>query len=438
MSASRRRDLVSIAGAALTSPRLAAALTTAVVGAAIFAETLQRLIGWPGYIAVVVGLVLLTAAAMIANRAVIEWQGLLPISLLTFAGWASISIFWSQYQWASLSGIAYLLAFTVLGVGVALTRDTIQIVRAFGDVLRVAIAVSLIVEIFAGVLIDAPLPFLGVQGNLDQLGPLQGIMGSRNQLGLVGLIALVTFGTELVTRSVSRGVAIGSFVGAVLAVFLSRSPVAAAVLVVVVLAVLALYLLRRIKPERRTTWQLAILAVVVVLAIVAWMARSRIITLFAANSELSYRLSIWRELWGLIGQNPLQGWGWIGYWRPEIQPFPAFTVIGEREPTSAVNAYLDVWFQLGLVGIFIFIVLVLLTFTRSWLLAGRERSIVYTWPALVLVILITTSLAESSILVEYGWLTFVVCCVKAAQKLSWRQAFVSRPSALGSPGIQDL
>jgi hypothetical protein len=37
--------------------------------------------------------------------------------------------------------------------------------------------------------------------------------------------------------------------------------------------------------------------------------------------------------------------------------------------------------------------------------------------------LIVTALAESSLLVEYGWLIFVVCALKAAQKLSWRRAF---------------
>jgi hypothetical protein len=58
-------------------------------------------------------------------------------------------------------------------------------------------------------------------------------------------------------------------------------------------------------------------------------------------------------------------------------------------------------------------------------LGSRERSFIYAWPALVLVALIACSLAESSILVEFGWLTLVICCVKAAQKLSWRQAFAA-------------
>ena len=409
----------------LADPKFSSALTLTTVGTAVCAPLLQNLIGWAGLVAILVVLVLLMAGSVVVRRAEIEWQGILPVSLLVFVGLASVSIIWSQYQWATLSGVAYLAAFTVLGVAIALTRDTIQIVRAYGDVLRFVLALSIAIEILSGLLIDAPITFLGVEGNLPELGPIQGIMLSRNQLGLVALVALVTFGTELVTHSVSRMTATLSIVLASVSILLSRSPVIFAVLVVVLAAAGAVYFLRKVAPERRRIWQLAILAATVVLAIVAWAARTRIISIFSANSELTYRLSLWRKALDLVALHPLEGWGWVGYWRPEIQPFPIFAIAGQREPNSALNAFLDVWLQLGLVGLLVFVGLVLLTFTRSWLLAGQRRSVVFAWPALVLVALIVTSLAESSILVEYGWMTFVVCSVKAAHELSWRRAFVN-------------
>jgi len=54
---------------------------------------------------------------------------------------------------------------------------------------------------------------------------------------------------------------------------------------------------------------------------------------------------------------------------------------------------------------------------------------VFVWPTLMIVALVTTSLAESSILTEAGWLTFTVCAVKVAQHLSWRRAL---PEIVGS------
>ena len=57
----------------------------------------------------------------------------------------------------------------------------------------------------SGVLLDMPFRFLGVQGNIAQLGPIQGIFGTRNLLGFVAVIALITFLIEYRTQSVRAG-----------------------------------------------------------------------------------------------------------------------------------------------------------------------------------------------------------------------------------------
>lgn len=417
--------ILEAAGSFLAHPRFVTALTAATIGTAACAFAIRQLIGWAGLVAILIGLVVLAGASLFARRDTIAWQGLLPVSLLVFVGWAGISVFWSSYQWATVAGLAYLGAFTVLGIYVALLRDTIQVVRAYGDVLRFVLAVSLAIEILAGVLIDSPIPFLGILGDLDRLGPLQGILGSRNQLGIIAVVAIVTFGTEYRTRSVRRGLAIGSLALAALVLLLARSPVAFGGMLVVLLAAAALYGLRRTSAERRRVWQFVLLGVSVVGVVVAWASRAFIVVALNATGELTYRLDLWRRAWDLIAINPLQGWGWIGAWRTDIVPFVLFGDVGSRVERSASNAFVDVWFQLGLVGLAIFLGLVGLAFVRSWLLASGQRSVVFAWPALVLVALVITALAESSILVEFGWLTFVACTVKAAEQLSWRQAFAA-------------
>ena len=406
----------------LGSPRFSAALTHTIIGSELASLLLRELIGWAGALAILGGLVVLASLSFIAQREMIEWHGLLPISLLVFVGWAAFSVFWSQYNWASLGSVIYLVAVTMLGIYIALVRDTIQIARAFGDVLRAALVVSLVLEIFSGVLIDTALPFLGIQGNLAKLGPLQGIFGSRNEFGIVTLIAIVTFGTELRTRSVRRGVAVGSLIVAMLTLLVTRSPIAVGTLVVVALAALALYVLRRAAPDRKRIGQFVLLGSTVTIALVAWAARTPIINALSASSELNKRLAIWRPLRLLIPTHELEGWGWAGHW---WQSLPPFMFVRDGSEASALNAYLDVWFQVGLIGLFAFVFMVGLAFVRSWLLASRQRSFVYAWPALVLVVLLFTALADSSILVEFGWLTFVVCSVKASRELSWRKAFAA-------------
>jgi O-antigen ligase len=425
-SRSNRERLLESVADVLRSAQFTNALATVAIGFAFLATTMVKIMGWAGAIGPLVVMVVLALASVIVRRGELDRQGLLPISLLVFLGWMTLSLLWTDYRWSVLGGVAYFAMLTVLGVFIAATRDMIQIVRLFGDVLRLVLVVSLALEIFAGLLVDDPITFLGIQGNIAAGGPLQGLLGGRDQFGLVALLALITFAIELRTKSVTRAWGVGSLVIGLAAVLLARSPVVTGAAVLVLVATGVLYAIRRISPARRTSAQLITLGSAFVVGALIWVFRARVIDALSASSELKYRLDVWERVFGFISLSPVEGWGWTGAWRLELQPYLVFTTLS-RTPRSALSAYVDVWFQLGFVGLAIFVGLVGLAFVRSWLLAGRRRSTVYAWPALMLVALLGISLFDSSLITAYGWLTFVVCCVRAAGELSWRTAFARQP-----------
>ncbi|WP_120337976.1 O-antigen ligase family protein [Cryobacterium soli] len=418
---SRPRYIPTAVSAAFSSPRFSATLTHLILGLAFATHLVRSLMGWPGLLGALVCLVLLAAASMVARRHSIEWHGLLPVSILVFLVWCSLSVLWSEYPLRTLSGVGYQLAFAFLAIYVALVRDTIQIVRATGDVLRVLLGLSIALEVLSGLLLDLPITFLGVQGNIALLGPIQGIFGSRNVLGLVSLIAAISFIIELRSRSVRPGRAGWSIALAVLGLILTHSPVFVVVASAVGIAALALYWLRRTPAEHRWLLQLSLLGAAVLTALVVFVARAGIINQLNAGSEFETRSSLWREMWRLVDLHPLEGWGWTGIWPEKISPYGWLDFVTKSEHTSALNAFLDVYFQVGLVGFLAFVTLVILAFVRSWLLASNKRPVVYVWSPLVLVVLLVTSAAESTVLVEYGWVLLLICSVKAAQGQSWRR-----------------
>ncbi|NQX11137.1 O-antigen ligase family protein [Microbacteriaceae bacterium VKM Ac-2855] len=413
--------------ATVSSPRFAAVLAQVIIGVVLCAPAIRGLIGWPGYIAAVTGLVALGAIALLLRRATLDWHGILPVSLLVFLGWSALSVVWSGYQWATVAGVAYQFAIAFLGVTVALTRDIIQIVRAFGDVLRLVLGLSIAVEIVAGILIDQPIRFLQIDGSLALGGPIQGIEGTRNQLGLVCLIALATFVVELLTKSVPRGLAVASLVVAATTLLFTRSAVSLGVLVVVLVAAAALRWVRRATAEQQRTRQIVTVVVFALTGSAAWLLRGRIIEQFNAGSEFEYRIVLWQRLWQMTPDSPILGRGWIGLWRRELYPFNAIDYLSGRPHASALNALFDVVLQLGLVGAVIFVILVGLALVRSWLIASARKAVVHVWPVLILAVLVVTSFAESAILVDFGWLLLVICTLRAAQGLSWRRMLRAAP-----------
>jgi exopolysaccharide production protein ExoQ len=405
--------------ALLGSAPFGKAITITIVATAYLAFLLKATIQWPGLIAIVSALVVLAAGSLAVRRHELEWRGILPISLLVFLGWSAVSIFWTDYQWAALSSILYQVAFAFLGIYVALTRDLIQIVRAFGDVLRVILVTSLILEVMSGLLLDVPFVFLRISGNLAEAGPIQGVLGTRNQLGLVALIALVTFFIEWRTRSVHPQLATYSLILGGVTLWFTRSPVAFGITLVVAIAALALFGLRRLDPAARRLGQFSLVSALIVTAIIGLLARGPVVRLLNAGSEFEYRYALWQRIAAVNPDNSLEGFGWIGYWRTYLPPYSGIGGVSDTNQ-SALNAFIDVWFQLGLVGLSAFVVFVVLALVRSWVLASNKRSVVYLWPALILVVLLSVSTAESTVLVEFGWFTLVVCALKASQDLSWR------------------
>ncbi|GAA1513460.1 O-antigen ligase [Agromyces terreus] len=408
------------------SARFAQALSVTAIGTAFATHLIRSLIGWPGLLAMLGVLLVLCALSLVARWRAVEWYGILPLTILVFVGWCAASVLWSTTPLVSLVRVIYLVLFAVLGIYVALMRDTIQIVRAFGGVTRVLLGVSLFIEVVSGILIDTPIALIGVQGDIALLGPIQGIFGSRNLLGFIAVIGLLTFVVEWRTHILTRGRSIASIVLAAVCIVLSGSPTAWIALAVALVALAAIYGLRRVAPATRWRWQIGLLATAVAVLVTTWLFRLRIIELLDARAEFDVRLDVWREASRYLALNPLQGWGWVGAW-PDARPYVWIEAATGRAQSSALSAYVDVYFQVGVIGVLLFAGLIGVALVRAWLLATGRRSVVYLWPALMLVIITVTSFAESFALLEGGWMLLVVCAVKSARDMSWRDAMATLP-----------
>ncbi|GAA1728773.1 O-antigen ligase family protein [Microcella frigidaquae] len=416
-----RPDALRALRDALGSPRATQVLTEVIITVALVTHAVRAFVGWPGAIAILTTLIVLASVSLAGQPERAEWRGVLPVSLLALFSLMAVSIIWSQYTWASLGGIAYAIAFGVLGVYIALVRDLIQLVRAMGNALRAILTGSFVLEILSGVIIDTPFAWIGISGDLAAGGPIQGLAGTRNALAFLGALAVLSFWIEYRTRSVPRGLTAYSLTLAAATIVFARSPVSLLVLAAVLAAGLALVVLRRLQPVARRATQSVLLVAAMIGAMIAWIFRDSVITVVDATADVQARTSVWSAVSGLIDQQPALGWGWVGHWPVTVYPFSSVRSSAGLQPDSALNAYVDIGLQLGLAGLIVLVTALGLAFVRAWLVASDRRSTVYVWPALTLVLLMTTSLTESYLLFEGGLLLFVTSAFAAARNRSWRR-----------------
>lgn len=414
------------------SRALVRALASFVFFTAFAGQFWRNLLGWWGW-GVIVGLTLVAVVvALVLLKPGWQWRRV-PKSAIAVLVVATLSIAWSAYPAESALGVAALLVTSLAAGFIGLCLSWKELVRTLSAALKWVLALSLAFELWVAVFVRHPLlPNFVDYSGLEKIpmafywsrallfagGPIEGIVASRNLLGMIALIALVVFAVQLATSIAHRGRAIAWVVVAALVIALTRSATVLLVGLLVLAALLFASWARRAGAEhRRPVYATAVAALVagVALLIAGW---NLLLDLFGKSEDLTGRLDIWGAVAELASERPWFGWGWVGYWPPWVEPFDGLAVRKGVEYLQAHNAWLDVWLQIGILGLIAFFSLVLGTVWRSWFIAvdrphdprGGDRP--YTasslLPLLLTVALIGQSLAESRILTESGWLLLVV------------------------------
>jgi len=407
---------------------------TLVFFSALAGQFWRNLLGWWGFGAIAVLIVVGSIWFLLSTKPAWSWRAF-PKTLAAFLGLATLSLTWSAYPGASAIGILLQWMTTAAALFCALCLTWTELLRTLGVALRCVLGLSILFEasvaIFVGHAVlpfwveysgKIPAAFYWSRGLLFHGGPIEGIVASRNLLGFIALLALIVFAVQLSSGTVARGRGIAWVVVALGMLWLTRSATVTVALGAVAVALAFALWARRLPPLGRRPLYLTAAGVVVLTAAALWGFSSTLLAALGKSEDLTGRFDIWGRVIGLAGERPVVGWGWVSYWAPWVEPFHGLAVRKGVEYLQAHNAWLDVWLQLGILGVIVFAALCLSTLWRSWFLAvDRPRlgvadtspfAATSLLPLLLVVALLAQSLAESRLLVESGWVILVVLAVR--------------------------
>lgn len=402
----------------------------------VFAGNFWRnLIGWYGWAVIIVALLVISAVWMARTNS-FRLIRRLPVALTGFAAYAVLSTLWSNWRLETLAGSALLFLTVLLALPLAIRLTWDELLVAFSRALRAIVGLSILFELWVSLVIrhpvlpvyidwttvdKAPLMLLWSRNLLFVDGKIQGILGNSSMLAGVALLALIAIGVQLAAGRTNKYTGSAWIVVIIGTLVLTRSATVT-IAGVVVLAVLVVVLLRRRLAtfRSRATFSIVIVIAAVVALIAAASSWSRILALFGKSDDLTGRVEIWNNVIGLAVQRPAFGWGWLGYWPPWVKPLNDLNIRYGVVQLHAHDAWLDLWMQVGIVGLVIFALLVLATTIRSVLAAVNpvwrgdrfEFRAVTLLPLLVMTMLLVQSITESRFLVEEGLLMLCLLAIK--------------------------
>ncbi len=392
-------------------------------------DAVRYSIGWWGW-GIVIGLGTIATIAYLIAFDVRPTLKKIPEPLALLVFWMGFSVLWSQYRPQTLLSFSLQVASVLFALFLANQFGWRQLLNILSNTVRFILIASLLFEILAAIIGpieplfpnyegDPPAPaYLWSQGNLFDGQRIQGIVGNANLLAFVAVLGLLLFLIEFIVTAGNKIVPALSFVLAlVLAVLAQSAGMFFAGLLVSFAATVAIIAEGKLPQVRHRIYRIALLVLGVVGVVVA-IFRAEIFDFLGKSPDASGRFDIWQTVFGLVVEKPIEGWGWIGHWIPGVEPWEGLIVINRVPMYQAHNALLDVWVQLGVVGLAAMIWLLIQSFIRLWRIAVRHTSPLYLYPLFIFLVITAQSITESRLLIEISWVLLVLVSVKSREGFS--------------------
>lgn len=302
-----------------------------------------------------------------------------------------LSVSWSFAPDITLRRSIGLVATTTLGVFFGTRFSLRQQVRLLACTFGVAIVLSFVFGLL--------LPQYGVMSGLHN-GAWRGIYTHKNVLGKIMVLSASIFWLLSVHSSVHK--AANRFVlnaGLVLSfslIFLSGS-------VSSLISAIFLVGITSLLKTLRWNYKVAISGISLSLAAVAlayiWMLTNLGVFLnsFGKDTTLSGRTELWAVVLGTIGKHPWLGYGYSGFWLGEGSEAANVWRAVQWEAPNAHNGFLDLWLELGLLGLLIFLFGFLSVLIKGMKWFQLSQTAEGAWPLIFFAYTIVSNVSESSL-----------------------------------------
>lgn len=365
----------------------------------------------------------------------------LPWAGVGYVVWALSSLAWSAWPAATaLTSLALVLT-TANGLFLASTLSWRELVKVLASGLKWIVGLSLVFELFVSLVVRAPLfPmfFTPPPGDIDpQLywsrdnlldgfftgGRIQGIVGNANLLAAICLIAVIVFAVRWAGKTKRRGWLIGWIIVTSYLFFRAASATAWLAAVAAVVVLVSVLIMRAARTPRQRTARYAVFFSLGAIAVVTGVVlRDTLFSALGRGGDLTGRSEIWTTVLERAVQRPVAGWGFSSPWVPWDPSFAAWIIDHDQTVMQAHDMWIDVFFQLGAVGVAIIAVAFGALLWRSWffavdrprwdIIADRPFARVSVLPILLTTVLLVQGITESNPVMLWGWMLVIALSFK--------------------------
>ncbi|HCF28260.1 MAG TPA: polymerase [Cyanobacteria bacterium UBA11049] len=327
--------------------------------------------------------------------------------ILLLVGIALVSVFWSDAPLITLRRGFALLGTTLFGVYFA-TRYTLkEQLQLLAWALGLAAVSSLIFSL--------ALPAYGIMHDSDVRGAFRGVYTHKNILGQMMVMSTLVF-LLMAMNSHTKRYLLWAGVGLSAALVLLSTSKGALVLLLNLLVLLPLYRALRWNSSRML---LFLIAVAIVFGSIGTLFVSHQDAVFGAlgrDATLTGRTRIWDAVLDMIWQSPWLGYGYSAFWLGQEGKSAYVWRAANFQAGYSHNGFLDLWAELGLLGLSMCAISLLKSYFQAIFLARRINTADGLWPLICLTLGLLTNTTEGTLLKQNNifWVLYVAVTISTS------------------------
>jgi O-antigen ligase len=318
---------------------------------------------------------------------------------------ALVSTLWSSDPGFTLRRSLVLIATTIFGIYFGSRYELPRQVRLLAWTFLILAVLSAACALL--------LPQYGIDKQLHQ-GDWQGILGQKNLLGKAMAVAiLVLWSAKGVLPRVVR-IAGLSLCAVLMLMSGSMTPLLVAAIVLLLASGH-----RALRTSLATLIPLALLLLAAGAGALFLAAGNRSLLLASLGRDvtLTRRTQIWSAVWTAISSHIAFGYGFSGFWEGIYGESSRVVATLGFVPRHAHNGFLDLWLELGIAGLFLFVAGYLPAVGNAVKLVRITQNRLATWPLQYLAFLLLYDMVEGPILRQNNlyWALYAAIVVSSAQ-----------------------
>ncbi len=336
---------------------------------------------------------------------VLRWKKVMQVMkkekiIFLLVGIAVFSFVWSSLPKKTLTRGIAIVGTSLFGLYLASRYTIKEQLKLLGWMYGIAVILSFL---FIGAL-----PQYGIMGGIHQ-GKWRGIYNHKNTLGKVIVPGIAVF---LLLASSSKKYSWLFWMAFSLAfILLLRSGSTSSLLNGVTLIAASIsFRVFRWQDNLMVPSTIAIGSFGAIFYVVVSVATEAILKALGKDTTLTGRGDMWPYIFEMIGQKPILGYGYGAFWSgPDTPSFYIWRATGWTPPNSH-NGFLDLWLQIGLIGLLIYIfgfLAVTLPKAFYWLRATKTSD--GFWPLTYITYMFLANISETTLMIQNDlfWVIYV-------------------------------